>query len=314
VQALKQIPFEVNSDGFDFDTEIILQLHEAGQSIAEVPIPSYYGGDISYVNGLRYAINVATDVSRYRIHKMGFGSGDLAFADEAYELKMDKTSSHRQILTWLSDGPTKRILDLGCSDGRFGELLRLDGHQVIGVDTHELDGVRKRLDGFFEADLNLGLPKGIGQDFDAIVAADVFEHLANPERALRDLRSVLSARGIVIASVPNVAHWYPRLRILLGRFDYERRGIFDAGHLRFFTQNSFERMASRAGMRVRQRSRTGLPVDVASRGGSAPHAALRLIGGIDAIGLTLFPGLFSYQLLFELEPSGSEPTSNERAG
>ncbi len=313
VKALNQIPFESNSDGFDFDTEIILQLHEAGQSIVEVPIPSYYGGDISYVNGLRYAINVATDVSRYRIHKMGFGSGELAFADEAYELKMDETSSHRQIISWLSDGPPKRILDLGCSDGRFGELLRLDGHQVIGVDTHELDGVRKRLDDFFEADLNVGLPPGIGQDFDAVVAADVFEHLANPEKALRDLRGVLAPRGIVIASVPNVAHWYPRLRILLGRFDYERRGIFDAGHLRFFTQNSFERMAGRAGMRVRQRSRTGLPVEVASRGGSAPTVALKLIGGIDAIGLTLFPGLFSYQLLFELEPDDSERPSREPA-
>lgn len=311
VQALSKIPFEVNSDGFDFDTEIILQLHEAGQSIAEVPIPSYYGGDISYVNGLRYAVNVATDVSRYRIHKMGFGSGELAFADEAYELKMDEASSHRQIISWLSDGPPKRILDLGCSDGRFGELLRLDGHQVTGVDTHELDGVRKRLDGFFEADLNLGLPKGLGKDFDAVVAADVFEHLANPERALRELRGVLSPRGIVIASVPNVAHWYPRLRILLGRFDYERRGIFDAGHLRFFTKNSFERMASNAGMRVRQRSRTGLPLDVVSRGGSAPTAALKLIGGVDAVGLTLFPGLFSYQLLFELEPNDSERPSKE---
>lgn len=311
VQALNKIPFEVNSDGFDFDTEIILQLHEAGQSIAEVPIPSYYGGDISYVNGLRYAFNVATDVTRYRIHKMGFGSGELAFADEAYELKMDKASSHRQIISWLTDGPPKRILDLGCSDGRFGELLRLDGHHVIGVDTHELDGVRKRLDGFYEADLNRGLPTGIGQNFDAVVAADVFEHLATPEKALQELLGVLSPRGIVIASVPNVAHWYPRLRILLGRFDYERRGILDSGHLRFFTEDSFVHMAHRAGMRVRQRSRTGLPLDVANRGGSVPSVALNLIGGIDAIGLKLFPGLFSYQLLFELEPDDSDRRYNE---
>ena len=41
-----------NSDGFDFDTEIIIQLHAAGQRIVEVPIPTYYGDEICYVNGL----------------------------------------------------------------------------------------------------------------------------------------------------------------------------------------------------------------------------------------------------------------------
>ena len=35
-----------NSDGFDFDTEIILQLHEAGKRIVEIPIPTYYGDEI----------------------------------------------------------------------------------------------------------------------------------------------------------------------------------------------------------------------------------------------------------------------------
>ena len=305
VQALNDIPFEVNSDGFDFDTEVILQLHEAGKSIVEVPVPSYYGGDISYVNGLKYAKNVAADVTRYRIHKMGFGSGELAFADQAYELKMWEASSHQRLISWISEGPPKRILDLGCSDGRFGELLRLDGHQVVGVDAQKLDGVGERLDGFFETDLNLGIPEEVGENFDIVIAADVFEHLINPEHALRELQSVLAPRGVVMASIPNVAHWYPRIRILLGRFAYERRGIFDSGHLRFFTQKSFTRMASRAGMRVRRQSRTGLPVEVANRGWSTPSAALKMVGAVDAIGLALLPKLFSYQLLFELEPAES---------
>ena len=44
-------------------------------------------------------------------------------------------------------------------NGRLGELLRLEGHSVIGVDVEKLDGVGERLDGFVEADLNEGLPK-----------------------------------------------------------------------------------------------------------------------------------------------------------
>ena len=55
VGALKQIPFEKNSDGFNFDTQIIIQMHDAGMHIAEVPIPTYYGDEICYVDGLGYA-------------------------------------------------------------------------------------------------------------------------------------------------------------------------------------------------------------------------------------------------------------------
>lgn len=303
VDALKEIPFESNSDGFDFDTEIILQLCEAHKAIVEVPIPTYYGNEICHVNGMGYAKDVAIDVARYRLHKMGFGSGEMAFADQAYELKLKENSSHRKLLAWIGEDRPKRILDLGCSDGRLGELMRLAGHTVIGIDSEKLDGVGHRLDGFIEADLNLGLPEEVGTDFDVIIGADVFEHLMDPASLLKDLRHVLAPDGVIMASVPNIAHWYPRIRVMFGRFDYERRGIFDSGHLRFFTRRSFERMARGAGMRVRRRSSSGLPVEVAELGGPAPSGLMRLVTGVDRVGLTVAPNLFSYQLLFELEPA-----------
>ncbi len=55
VAALAEIPFEQNHDGFDFDTQIIIQLVESGKRIVEVPIPTYYGDEICYVNGMGYA-------------------------------------------------------------------------------------------------------------------------------------------------------------------------------------------------------------------------------------------------------------------
>lgn len=303
VEALKDVPFESNSDDFDFDTEIILQLHEAGKSIVEVPIPTYYGGEICYVNGMSYAGDVAVDVLRYRLHKMGFGSGAMAFTDDAYELKLSANSSHRKLLAWLTELSPKRILDLGCSDGRLGELLRLAGHTVVGVDAEKLDGVGGRLDAFFEADLNQGIPPEVGGDFDVILGADVFEHLAEPSRLLAQLPPLLAPRGVVMVSVPNVAHWYPRIKVASGRFDYERRGIFDSGHLRFFTRNSFERLVKEAGLHVRRRSISGVPIEVADRGGPSPSRVLRMVAGADRMGMALAPNLFAYQLLFELEPA-----------
>ncbi len=62
VAALKQLPFDQNSDGFNFDTQIIIQMHDAGMRIAEVPIPTYYGDEICYVDGLGYAADVTKDV------------------------------------------------------------------------------------------------------------------------------------------------------------------------------------------------------------------------------------------------------------
>jgi len=46
VDALRRIPFQANSDEYNFDTEIILQLLEAGMRIQEIPIPTYYGEEI----------------------------------------------------------------------------------------------------------------------------------------------------------------------------------------------------------------------------------------------------------------------------
>ncbi|MDQ3147241.1 MAG: glycosyltransferase family 2 protein, partial [Actinomycetota bacterium] len=121
VSALRSIPFEANTDGYHFDTHIIVQLHEAGKRIIELPIPTFYGDEISYVNGMRYALDITVDLSRYRLHRMGLGSGDTAFASDAYEVKQGGETSHGRIIAWLTDRPPRRILDLGCGDGSLSE-------------------------------------------------------------------------------------------------------------------------------------------------------------------------------------------------
>lgn len=313
VAALKALPFERNSDGFDFDTQIILQLHAAGRRIAEVPIPTYYGDEICYVNGLRYAADVTRAVIRYRAHRMGFGTGDSLPGDGAYEAKLDADTSHGRILAWLDGRPRLRVLDLGCSDGALGERVRACGHEVTGVDAEKHDGVGDRLDRFFEADLDSGIPAEVGDGFDVVLAADVLEHVRRPDLLLSDVRERLSPGGSVIVSVPNFAHWYPRARVAAGRFDYDRRGILDAGHLRFFTRRSFRRLAAGSGFATRRCEAVGLPFEVVVRGGdgaSGPGpgaggsggALLRAARGVDRAGVGLWPSLFAYQFLFELEP------------
>jgi len=68
-EALKKIPLLLNSDEWHFDTEILIQFHEAGLRIAERPIPTYYGDEICYVNGIGYAFNCIKSALKYRLHK-----------------------------------------------------------------------------------------------------------------------------------------------------------------------------------------------------------------------------------------------------
>jgi 2-polyprenyl-3-methyl-5-hydroxy-6-metoxy-1,4-benzoquinol methylase len=304
VRALSQLPLAQNVDGFNFDTEIILQLHEAGFRIKEIPIPTYYGDEICYVDGVKYAKDVAKDVLRYRAHKMGFGTGETAFTTEAYDVKEDPGSSHGRILRWMQLRSPARVLDLGCSDGVLGSRLQAQGHTVIGVDVEEHKGVRERLTDFYQSDLEQGLPDQVGRGYDVVLIADVLEHVRSPEALLAEARRRLRPGGSVITSVPNFGHWYPRTRVALGRFDYDARGILDRGHLRFFTRRSFARMVTSAGWEVRRQESVGLPLEVADRGGTGDSEGTGRgsLERVDRALVAIRPTLFAYQFLYELAP------------
>jgi glycosyltransferase involved in cell wall biosynthesis len=301
VDALRQIAFEQNSDGFNFDTQIIIQLHHAGKRVVEVPIPTYYGDEISHVNGLRYAWDVTTDVLAYRLQRMGFGDGRRVALGAEYSFKESPDSSHGRILGLLASRQPGRVLDLGCSSGLLAERLRELGHEVTGVDVVEAPDARSRMDRFIRADLDAGVPPEAGWGYDVVLAADVVEHLRDPARLLRDARAALRPGGTLIVCVPNIGHWYPRFRTLLGRFDYDQRGPLDSGHLRFFTRRSIKRLLEREGFSLRRVEPVGLPFDVA--GVDAGRG--RALRALDSVTLGVWPTMFGYQFILEAEPAKS---------
>ena len=309
-RALASIPFERNADGFHFDTQIIVQLIESGMRIREVPIPTYYGDEVSYVNGMQYAADVTRDVLRYRLHKMGFGSGELAFATTGYEEKFGAGSSHAKIAHWTSQLAPSRVLDLGCAGGELAARIRAQGHHVTAVDIAMHPDVEAKVDRFVEADLDGGIPETVGGEYDVILAADVLEHVRNPEQVLADARAMLRPGGRVIVSIPNFGHWYPRSRVAIGVFDYDRRGILDATHVRFFTRRSFLHMATHAGFEVARSDTTSLPSEVLERGsGNESDGAVvqQVLQGVDRLALAVRPTLFAYQFLFDLTPAPKPP-------
>jgi 2-polyprenyl-3-methyl-5-hydroxy-6-metoxy-1,4-benzoquinol methylase len=182
--------------------------------------------------------------------------------------------------------------------------FRQCGHTVIGVDIQQIPGVADNVDQFIMADLDQGLPPELQTEIDIVVCADVLEHVREPEELLRELAERLSRGGVVVASIPNFGHWYPRLRTILGLFDYDSRGILDSTHVRFFTRRSFERTALAAGYTVNRIGYTGLPFEVILRGGNSTKvpSILRPIQMIDTFLIKVRPQLFAYQMLYELRP------------
>lgn len=308
VAALAELDFVGNSDGFDFDTEIILQLLGAQKKIAEVPIPTYYGDEISRVNGIAYARDIMIDTVRHRFGEAGFGRGELGKKREAYEYKPSPNSSHGIVLELVpSDGPL-RVLDVGCGPGWVADELRRRGHHVTGVDLVANEGVEERTDRFFEADVERGLPPEIGSDFDVIIAADVIEHVREPDQLLAELADRMAPGGAILASVPNIGHWYPRTRTAVGLFDYDQRGILDRTHVRFFTRRSFRRTVAHTGLSTTAERSAGLPLDVLGIGGVVGRTAAT----VDRIATRVWPTMFAYQFVVRLEaaPHALDPPTS----
>jgi 2-polyprenyl-3-methyl-5-hydroxy-6-metoxy-1,4-benzoquinol methylase/GT2 family glycosyltransferase len=300
---LAKIPFESNSDGFDFDTQIIAQLVHAGGRIVEIPIPTYYGDEICYVNGMAYARDVVRDVVEFKLATKGFGTPAWVSTPDEYLFKEGDGSSHSAMLQMLGTLPPSRVLDLGCAGGLFAEHARAAGHHVTGVDAVEMPGVRERTDRFFLADLEAGIPAEARGRYDVVVAGDVIEHLSRPEEMLKQIHDVLRPGGQLLLSVPNFAHWYPRLRVATGLFGYDRRGILDNTHIRFFTRSTLRRTVRAAGFDVLDETATGLPLGVVGPGSGGLVNALRRL---DALLVKLRPTLFGYQHVLRLVPHAEE--------
>lgn len=142
----------------------------------------------------------------------------------------------------------RRVLEVGCGSGELGRLLRRRGHHVTGIELvpEMAERARRRLDRVLTADVEqdgFPFPKA---SFDALVFADVLEHLVDPWRVLREAVEVLAGDGVVVASIPNVQNFDVLRRLLRGRWDYRERGILDFGHLRFFTLHGIRALFAQA--------------------------------------------------------------------
>jgi 2-polyprenyl-3-methyl-5-hydroxy-6-metoxy-1,4-benzoquinol methylase len=300
LEALKQIDFSKMTNDFHFDTEIIVKLHHQGFRIKEVPIPTYYGDEICYVNGLKYARDVFKSIMRYlRTIRSLDCYPEYAEYFVHYPLKESKYSSHFYFQKLV--GQNNDVLDIGCGEGFFAAKVAKAGNRVTGIDLLPEAKFASVLEKFISTDLDNGLGGEIseldGRLFDKVLLQDVLEHLRYPERLLQDCKKVLKPHGQLLVSLPNVANITVRLSLFFGRFEYSQRGILDKTHLRFFTRRTARCILVENGYEIVDEKTTVMPIELAL-GLSADNIVMRSLNRVLAALTSLMPDLFGYQHIF----------------
>ena len=230
-----------------------------------------------------------------------------------YEIKDDPWSSHGIILARLGAGAGRRVLDVGAADGFLSERLAAAGWRVTALerDAGPAAVAGRRAHDVVVADLEQGVPSLPGP-FDAIVCGDVLEHLSDPLGVLRGLTGHLAAGGVVLVSVPNVAHLWIRLSLLAGRFEYTDRGILDRTHLRHFTRRTLVEMLRDADLAVIELTATAVPLAliVPERLHGRWLTAVQRLAAATARG---WKGGLAYQFVAICRPDGAPAPSAPRA-
>ena len=214
-----------------------------------------------------------------------------------YTFKDFEGSSHRILIDLISrfSNGANTLLDLGAAGGELGEALRRRFKRTIGFefDVDRIGDLRRHFDQAVIADLES--IRRLPTSAEAIVLADILEHLRDPRSLMQCVREALAPEGHVFISVPNIANVTVRIGLLFGIFEYRERGILDSSHLRFYTMRAIKREIESAGFRIVAIRGSSVPVRLILP--RAPEFFLRLCERILTIVTRIWRGLFAYQII-----------------
>jgi 2-polyprenyl-3-methyl-5-hydroxy-6-metoxy-1,4-benzoquinol methylase len=301
VAALRRTRFAMNSNDFHFDTEIIIQLLTAQQRIVELPIPTHYGEEICYVDGIRYAKDVTLTTLQQVAHGLGVFNqrrfepvSPDGHANSHYDVKLGYPSSHQFALDAVPEG--SRVLDIGAGPGRMAQELVAKGCEVTVVDQFPAPAAPGDVV-VLQQDLDEP-PVFDARKYDHLLMLDVIEHLKDPEHFLEQLVDQFDyGPRTLVLTTPNVGFLAQRLMLLGGQFNYGNAGILDRTHTRLFTFRSLRRLLLDSGFKLQELRGVPAPWPKVLGEGRLGRAAVRL----NQLLIRLSRTLFSYQIFVVAE-------------
>jgi 2-polyprenyl-3-methyl-5-hydroxy-6-metoxy-1,4-benzoquinol methylase len=299
-KLLECVPFQLDSHDRDLDAELLVQCRALGLSVHEPTVAALWREDDLPGGDLQYALRACWIAASYRLHQLHITQDGRYLVDPGthYTFKRSPSGSHMQIVDAVAPG--SEVLDLGCSQGMLARPLHEKNARLTGVDVRPPEAWAEQMDAYFQRDLELPLELPVARKFDYVIVADVIEHVRERQQLLRSVRRFLKEDGRLLISTPNIALWFYRLSLLVGRFEYGPRGTLDHTHVHLYTRASFRREVEKAGFRVRGEHVTSLPFEVvfSSTGRS------RLVRALTAASHALaraWPEMFAYQNILEAE-------------
>ena len=191
----------------------------------------------------------------------------------------------------------RRVLELGCANGRLGRRFKQDhpGVEWVGVDlsAEAATAAAPHLDRVHVLDLDRADLSVLGRGYDVIVIGDLLEHLSRPAAVLEALYDLSAAGAQIICCLPNMAHLSVIERLVAGDISYDAMGLLDQTHVRFYSQASAFKTFLDAGWlpHLQDQYRVEVP--------ASPFAA-RIVDAAMALGLprdTALRNLGLYQMI-----------------
>lgn len=171
-----------------------------------------------------------------------------------YRVSIDlnnENNSHTQIINRIPK--YANVLELGCAHGDMSNAMKIHKQaRVIGIEQDAVAAydAGQVCDYVFQEDLDdkHSLDMVEYEYFDVITLVDVLEHVKQPLALLKRLKArLIDEDGVLLLSVPNVAHASIRLELLNGSFTPEETGILDKTHLHYFTVQTIQELLIQAG-------------------------------------------------------------------
>jgi glycosyltransferase involved in cell wall biosynthesis len=296
---LRSIPFEENTDDFHFDTEIIVQARALNYQIEEIPIKAFYGPEVCNVNGFQYAMDISRSVLAYRLHQLHFIRLPKYFFKKKYfgRRKKGAYGAHHQILKLIPRDSV--VLEFSFEQSLLEEdfkRLNIVSKLVSLSESQDHDSLH-----YIEDYKSLN----IEGRFDYLILTDIVARVRDPQKMFEHLEKYLNNNGKIIFTVPNIAIWFYRISLLLGRFNYGTKGILDRTHVRFYTELAATQLVHASGGQLKGCIGTNIPFEFVFES-VGKSRVLKFIDFCYSRLIFLWKKMFAYQFVVSMRPNSFE--------
>ena len=196
------------------------------------------------VCGFVYAVQMITHEARTMIYGGLTGTGivEVCCSSSGRAADAQRFSLPLQLIRKYQQGG--HLLDVGCGVGNFLHQARESGFSVDGIETHE--EFRKAAREQYGIEVKTGIFEEMEwpeNHFQVVTMWETLEHIYNPKGAIQRAFEILSPKGILAISVPNLANFG---FLFMREYSAHRGGE----HINFFSPATLARMLTDCGFNV----------------------------------------------------------------